>query len=273
MYKRYATTAYDLKNLSILSIESISPPETTSINITDFALFCALLLGPIPPVLNFTSDANAYQIGATKYAIQYALGSVLRELQQYAVEYNTYNNGGLSLLQSLIAMSFQFSTEIWQQVDPSSLPLDMKVTAKLTTTSYRAIAPSWTLWTFGVMSFAVLLWSIICLIWVHLWGANSPNSSNFPEIDITSKSSFPASVLQVANHEDAEAPYESIVDLGNSLRISGLGNGPAALTLNSIRDKKIYCGSYTNPKNGEPVMLIVTEKGIVSRLKKHTKYA
>lgn len=73
VYKRYATTAYDLKNQSILSIESISSPQPAPMNLTIFTQYISMVLGPVPEILNY-SDVEAYKSGATRYAVQFGWG-------------------------------------------------------------------------------------------------------------------------------------------------------------------------------------------------------
>jgi hypothetical protein len=73
VYKRYATTAYDLKNQSILSIESISSPQSAPMNLTVFIQYISMVLGPVPEILNY-SDIEAYKAGTTRYAVQFGWG-------------------------------------------------------------------------------------------------------------------------------------------------------------------------------------------------------
>jgi hypothetical protein len=132
--------------------------------------------------------------------------------------------------------------------------------------------PAWTLWVFGILAFLLLLWSITCLGWVFFLGPNSPNSSQYPELDITSKSTVPTSLAQVYDYRSGISS-EFMEDLGKHMRITGLGNGKTGSITRSIRDKKIYCGSRFDPKNGEQIIVLVTQRGMVGDLIEHEKYA
>jgi hypothetical protein len=230
MYKRYATTAYDIRNLLILSIESVSAPKPTKAAASDFHIFCDAVLGSVPKVLNFTEDPNVFNHAATRYAVQFGIGWILR---LYKDEFNTYNDGGLTLLQGIIAAPLQFSTMIWQQSGYSTLPEDMKVTATVTTASYRAMIPFWTVLLFG---------SITCLVWVYFLDPATLNSLPFPEIDITSKSSLPVSLMQIYYSRYPGASSACSEDLGKGMRSSGLGNSIGRSAFQGLRRRKIYCG-------------------------------
>lgn len=269
MYKRYATTAYNLKNVSIMSIESISAPEQSKIDPSDFTFFCDLVLGSIPKNLNY-SDPVGFNAGASRYTVQFGLGWILR---LYKDEFNRYNNGGLTLLQGLIAVPLQFSTSIWQQSGYSTLPADMKVTATVATASYRAIIPFWTVLVFGVLASILLFWSITCLAWAYFLGPATPNTSPFPEVDITSKTSVPAPLMPVYDTRFGGMPSHFFEDLGKYMRSSGLGNSTGRSAIQALRERKIYCGACVDPQTGEPHIAIVTERGIVAPLQEHVKYA
>src|SRR5579859_340885 len=73
VFKRYATTAYDGRNFSILSVESISSPEPTYISPIDMRTIFAFVLSP---GLNATSDdteaSNSlmYTVGCLALVVQ-----------------------------------------------------------------------------------------------------------------------------------------------------------------------------------------------------------
>lgn len=258
IYKRYATTAYDFKNMSILSVESVSSPVQEKADPKDFNSFLGIVLAPVPKILNF-SDTAIFKSSATRYAAQYSLGWVLR---LYKIDYNAYNDGGLKLLQGFTAVMLQFSTSIWQQVSLATLPEDMKVTATVVRSSYRAMIPLWAVLLFGGLASVLLFWSIMCLAWVHFIGPPTPNSSPFPELDITSKSSLPLSPFG----------YQAD-DLSSYMRSNGLGNSTGISAISKIRRRKIYCGVCLNPQTGEEMIALVTDRGIVAPLQEHFKYA
>jgi hypothetical protein len=70
-FQRFADTAYDSKNGSILSIERISKPSIVPIDPVDFRRYYDLILAQTPPILN-QSDPN-FSGEAVGYTAQYGL--------------------------------------------------------------------------------------------------------------------------------------------------------------------------------------------------------
>jgi len=95
-------------------------------------------------------------------------------------------------------------------------------------------------------------------------GPDSPKSSNFPEIDIMSKSNIHA----------ATYAYTGVGEYGFRGHMQRcVENGRKTSVIDNIRKKKIYCGAYMDPRTGERTVVIVTKKGAVSLLREHDKYA
>ncbi len=270
MFRRKATVAYDSQNISILSIDSISPPEPTPVDISDFRLYCDIVLAPVPKTLNISAPQN-YEDSCTRFNVEFGLSFLLR---LYISDYLTYTDGGLSLLRSFIAVPFQFSTALQQAGDINTFPLDNHVTASLSKASYRAMVEPWTVWVFGFLSMLVTSWGIGCLIWISFFGPNSPNTSFFPEIDITSKSSIPNVRKSSASVDQKfEVTDEGFEGLGKLFRAHGLGNGMSQGVIQAIRGKRVFCGSCPGLNDGEKIIMLVTEKGQVKLLNQHEKYA
>ena len=97
-----------------------------------------------------------------------------------------------------------------------------------------------------------------CLCLISFYASSSPNTTQFPEIDITSKGStqFVGALLD---------------DLAKTTRSYGLGNGMSKDIVRAIRGKSVYCGACPGPL-GEKVMLLVMEKVQVDILNEHEKY-
>jgi hypothetical protein len=184
-YKRYATVAYDRRNMSILTIENLSAPHATSIPADKIRLYFDIVMKDPPHPMNLTSK-NAAPV-CTSYTVQYGLGWLLR---MYQDDFRDYEDGALRIIRGFLAIPLQFSTEIWQQASLSTLPQDLKVTAQLSRVSYRAIIQPWTVYAFAGMVAVVMVWGGGCLVWC-MRGPWVPNSSYFPEVDITSKGTSP----------------------------------------------------------------------------------
>lgn len=272
MFSRKATVAYDSQNISILSIESITAPIPTAVDISDFKLYCDIVLAPVPATLNISANESSYEISCTEFNVGFGLSFLLR---LYATNYTTYSDGGLSLLRGFIAVPFQFSTTIQLVTDISNFPKENHVTASLSKISYRAIVQPWTVYVFGILAALVTFWGIGCLIWVGFYGPNSPNTSFFPEIDITSKSGMQTICPKSYPDSDQklEIADETLEDLGKLTRINGLGNGMSCSVVKAICGKRVFCGSCPGSENGERIIVLVTEHGRVKLLNQHERYA
>jgi hypothetical protein len=276
MYSRLATVAYDSQNISILSVETITPPAAVPVPAAAFAIWCNIVLAPVPSVLNLTGNETEFENGATSYNVEYSLSFLLR---LYQSDYSSYQDGGLSLLRSFLAVPFQFSTALQQQTRGSySLPPANHVSANLSKSSYRAIVDPWTVLVFALLAASLTTWGVAWLVWLSFYAPHSPNTSFFPEVDITSKSGAHIVRARDAAATAAALPAlavadDTLEDLGKLTRMHGLGNGMSREVVRAIRGKRVYCGSCPGPEDGENVIVLVTERGQVKLLNLHEKYA
>ncbi|OBT90299.1 hypothetical protein VE02_03354 [Pseudogymnoascus sp. 03VT05] len=276
MYKRYATVAYDAKNISILSIERLTSPKATAID--------ADIIRPT----SASEAANA----CTSYTVQYGIFWIL---SLYRSDFRSYADGGLAVLRGFLSIPLQFSTEIWQQAAMDTLPDDLRVDAQLSRVSYRALIQAWTVYIFGGSAFIALAWCIGCLWWCYL-RPYTPNSSYFPEIDIASKGTCPAAAVRCSDgnyapsmrsgrvssrtlHYPQFGPFEKGVeqeeeleDLEYLMRKLGLGNGMSRAVVKGVKGKRIYCGAYLGEMGEADHIVIVTEKDRVRPLVKNKLY-
>jgi len=271
MFSRKATVAYDAVNISILSIESISDPIPTPVDIKDFQLYCDIVFASVPPTLNITANESTYENSCTDFSVGFGFGFILR---LYETDYTLYYDGGLSILRGFLAVPFQFSTALQQMGDINKMPEENHVTASLSKNSYRAIVEPWTVWIFAGLAALVTSWGIGCLIWLTIYGPHSPNTSFFPEIDITSKSGVHATRNTYSDSKQRyEVADETLEDLGKLTRMHGLGNGMSRSVVEAIRGKRVSCGSSPGARDGEKVIVLVTERGRVKLLNQHESYS
>jgi hypothetical protein len=201
-----------------------------------------------------TSDPK-YPAAANSYTAQFGLTWLLRVYQE---EFETYENGGLELLKGFLAVSFQFNTQMWANLNFEGIPDNMKTTATLQKVSYRAMIRPWTVWAFGGLSLLILSWGIGCLVWVCIYGPYSPNTSMFPEIDITSKSGCHNLPRAFFVDRRADLSKDNLEDLGKLTRMAGLGNGMSRAVVDAIKQQRIRCGSYQDANHIEQMIVIVT---------------
>ncbi|KFY92697.1 hypothetical protein V498_04812 [Pseudogymnoascus sp. VKM F-4517 (FW-2822)] len=306
MYKRYATVAYDARNLSILSIERLTSPQETAIDAEIIRTYFGIVMKDQPAFANSTAPAFAEDNSTTpvfktnfeaanactSYTVQYGIFWIL---SLYREDFGSYADGGLAILRGFLSIPLQFSTEIWQQAAMDTLPEDLRVNAQLSRASYRALIQAWTVYIFGGSAFLVLGWGIGCLWWCYL-GPYTPNASYFPEIDITSKGTSPAASVrgpdgtyapsmrsgrvssrtlhypQFGPFEKGVEQEEELEDLEYLMRKLGLGNGTSRVLVKGIKGKRIYCGAYIGEMGEADHIVIVTEKDRVRPLVRGKMY-
>ena len=181
--KRFATMAYSGTNFSILSMETLSPPELTKVGAKDLMAAIAKILAPISHSVN-ASNPDWINTAST-YGIHYGLGWGLRLYK------NLYPNDEappLEILYNFLSIPFQFSTTaIHYGMGDDHLPADLRTNATVASFYYRAIAEPWVLTTYGAIALFLSLWAMVCLFVACLFGGDKPSASKFPEIDLVSR--------------------------------------------------------------------------------------
>jgi hypothetical protein len=236
--KRYATVAYDIGNFSILSIESIGDPEpiTTSFiteAVGNLTQVFSLAFSPIPSTFN-TTNQN-FTTYAASWSNYYMLSWALRLYQD---DYRNYPGGPLDVLKSFLTIPIQFSTIAWQWADWDTLPSDLNTTGTYATSSSRVLGKPWVLIVFTAGSGSLIVSSAMILVWVVVGGPVTPNSSNWPEMDVSAKTS-PWKMRSGHEGHDEET---MALGLGEFSRENGLGNGTSRDVRACIRDKRVFVG-------------------------------
>jgi hypothetical protein len=253
MFKRYSTTPYDGRNLTILSIESISTPQPTDIQADHLRpIFTAVLT----PGFNITSDDTE-----TVNALLYSLGFALRLYQD---EFTGDSQLPLVLLQGFLAVPIQFATMAWERTNATSgsngsefaLPADLETTASIAEVTYRAKAKPWTVCVFMVLTAVLLLWCNSILLWILTQKTASPNLSSFVEVDIGSKSTYSTEPPTVDHVELAtEVPIQ---DWSTMLQRAGLGNAGTARVVQSLKDKRLRVAGVDCAADEKSLVLVTT---------------
>jgi hypothetical protein len=241
--KRYSTTAYSAQNLSILSLESISAPETYEPNVTAFR-------NGLDAVL--TADSNV------TYAYLTAAGWFLRLYQD---EFKDDIESPLRLLEGLLIVQQQFTVNAWQYanaslaaIDPDSstfaLPPDLQATAAPAQYQYRAIAkyPA-TVYTFIVIGFSILVYwfSVFCSLLRSR--ADIPHASEFSQVDLSSRSGYP-SAAKLPDKPDA-------LDYTSKMRCAGLSNAHSRQIIERTRNMVIGFVEMKNEAGESSRVLVV----------------
>lgn len=188
LFKRYSTVAYDSRNLSILSVQSISSPQPVKPQPDLFS-----------PILNkLLSEANSNATDdATEQtnAVLFQFGFFLRLYQDYFVG---DVQGPINLLRGFITVPYQFGTAAWQLIYSANnsssllaLPLDLQTTASIATFQNRALADPWTVYTFIAATGSMVLCATLIIFYIWVQGPPPPNTSSIGDIDLTSKCPSP----------------------------------------------------------------------------------
>jgi hypothetical protein len=227
LYKRYSTVAYNSRNLTILSIESLSPPEPVGVDADGVRDLTAVVFLPGP---NATSD-DTEMVNSLLFGMGFAL-------RLYQDEFPNDQLLPLVLLQGFISVPFQFSTTAWQWANATSdsndstlyaLPSDLETTATISQMTYRAVAGKWTICVFMSLTAFLLIWCNAVFLWIIRQNTAMPNSSAFVEIDVGSKSAYPS-----GNSPD------DCSDWSQMLRQSGLGNSESKAIVQSLKGRNAW---------------------------------
>jgi hypothetical protein len=259
VFKRHATVAYDLKNGSILSIESISSPTWTNVSASDLRQIYANALGPIPEQFNISDEQ--FSDYAARYMTQYSLGIILRLFKE---EFPAFGTGPLAMLQAFLAIPLQFSTLSWQYFSFDTLPSDLNTTAALSSVTYRVIIPPWQFYIFASLVGVLFLSGTFHLCWVTFAGSRIPNSSLFPEMDILWR-------YKVAPSNDSMFHQGTNTRLRHPESPRVVGKGISRDFMDEVKGEKLFCGSVADPNYGQYVALTTSPIGL-DKLKRGNRY-
>jgi hypothetical protein len=246
IFKRYATVAYDGRNLSILSVESISSPTLVEYHADDLRQIFTAALTPHP---NATSDDTELT-----NALLFQLGFILRLYQD---NFRDAREVALDLLRGFLTVPIQFSTLVWVFVNATApegatpgiyaLPADFETTASAAQVTYRALVTPWFVYAFISVALFLLVWGNSVFVYMLFQNTVSPNSSCFPEIDICSKPCHPA---EIASGNGAAAGYSSM------LRQKGLGNAETPAIAKAVKGEIIRVSRvHSKERRGDVIVL------------------
>lgn len=174
LFQRNATVAYDRSNFSILSIEKISDTSNATFDnlVDDFHKMFQIIYPAFQIVLSdfkgIVDDFNSIWPDLTYWASVYCVQSELASAQWlFENDFPTWVTGSGDILKGLLTLPIQFGTLLWQHVDIASLPPSLKTNASTARVAYRPRSPLWTVALFAALTLALVVWAIICLLYVH----------------------------------------------------------------------------------------------------------
>lgn len=251
IFKRYSTTAYDSRNLSIRSVESISVPQPVELDPLDLrTVFTAILT---PGLTNSSDDTEAIDAGL------YYIGWALRAYQD---EFTSDLELPLTLLRGILTVPVQFATMAWEWVNATAttnttefaLPQDLETTAATAKITYRAKAKPWTVCVFMSLTALLLIWCNSVLLWIVTQKSAAPNLSDFVEVDIGSKSTF--SLQTPPELSDGRSGSGELEDWSTTLRSAGLGNAESRSVIQSLKNSNIRVAAVRSSQNEINLVLV-----------------
>lgn len=175
LFQRNATVAYDKSNFSILSIESLSDTTNATYDnlVADFNKMFQIMYPAFQILISdfegIITNFNSIWPDLTYWASVYCIQSELASAQWlFENDFPTWITGEGDILKGLLTIPIQFGTLLWQFVDIASLPPVLKTTASAARVAYRPRSPLWTVALFAALTLGLVVWAIICLLYVRL---------------------------------------------------------------------------------------------------------
>jgi hypothetical protein len=256
IFKRYATVAYDRQNFSILSVESVSPPEPVTYDPSDFR---AIYSRTFVPSANKTSDDTI-----AVEALLFQIGWLLRLYQD---DYRDDKETPLTYLQGLLTIPVQFYTAAFEYANATyarnaitlegnylNVPSDLETEVSAALIKFRVQAKDWTFWVFcGVVS-VLTLWCGIIFVWVLSQEAAFPNISSFAEINFGSKWFLPNSQGNLGGNSCQSGTEGS----QSMLWAKRLGNAETRAIVKTIEDSMTRVAAKKHSTKNEEVIVLAT---------------
>jgi hypothetical protein len=252
-FRQSATTVYERQNLSIISFETVSPPEPYALDPNDFKAIWAKLFDPGPDPI---SD-DAIMVSA----FMYEMGWYLR---LYEDQFSDDGQDPLNLLQNFLTIPIQFSTTALQFSNASleaalpgsgmfPMPSELEATASAAQITPRFTGQLWTVCTFIAVCSVLVLWAGCILGWI-LFNSRPllTDPSAFPEWDVVSKSACDT------EHESTRPT------LSEFAQEKGLTNASSWAIQRAMRGKRAQVIEVQYGGQRTYYLLLVEPEGIVS---------
>jgi len=256
IFKRYATVAYDRQNFSILSIESISPPEPVTYDPSDFRAIYSEAF--VPPANEISYDAMAVDV------LLFQLGWLLRLYQD---DYSDDKDTPVTYLQGLLTIPVQFYTAAFEHANATyarngitlegidlTVPPDLETKISATLIKPRAKAKLWTFCVFVGTASILILWCGIIFVWVLGQETAFPNISSFAEIDFGSKWFLPNGQRSLRG----DSNQSGIEGFQSMLRAEGLGNAESRAIVGTVKDRIIRVAAKQDSAQNKEVIILAT---------------
>jgi hypothetical protein len=200
-FNRRATTVYDRNNLSIISVNNITPVTNKSIVRYDPAHFRYIfdkLLNPVTPLPNMTADQLSQLRDGTAMtdSINFAMTWAMRTDSEV---FHNVKSSSIDILRGMFIIPIHFTSaatillnmSVEKYFGPSAsgfeLPDSLSSTASGAKIVPRLRGEDWTVWSYIAVSTAMLLYSMILFGLVLLGKDQLLETSAFGDIDLTQR--------------------------------------------------------------------------------------
>jgi hypothetical protein len=192
IYRRMSTVAYDRYNFSILSVESLGPPQNAADedSVNDLKTLFSIMYPTLTTIFDDIGAAIAeFNTGQAWTDLAYLASVYCLQAEITAAELflkNGYPNwvaGQEDILEGFLAIPVQFGPLLLQQLDKSVLLTNSNTTASWAQVSFRVRSEPWTLITFSILVFGLVLWAILCLVYAHWVARRDVEQESSPTIE------------------------------------------------------------------------------------------
>jgi len=180
IYQRTSTVAYDRNNFSILSVESLGPPQAAidEDSVADlqklFAIMYPQLTTILEDVVGAVADFNTGEAWAdlAYLASVYCLQAEITAAELFLKgDYPNWVTGQTDVLEGFLAIPVQFGTLLMHQIDKSALLSSLATTASWAQVSFRVRSETWPVAAFAFVVTCLVIWAAVCLLCAH-WVAH-----------------------------------------------------------------------------------------------------
>jgi hypothetical protein len=178
-----ATVAYDSSNFSILSIESLGPPQVAvdEDSVDDLRTLFAIMYPQLATIIGDIADAVVeFDTSQAWTDLAYLASVYCLQAEITAAEllykgiYPDWVNGQRDILEGFLAIPVQFSNLLLQELNKTVLLTDMDTTVSWAHVSFRVRSETWPIVAFALLASGLVLWASLCLAYAY-WVAAHRN--------------------------------------------------------------------------------------------------
>jgi hypothetical protein len=149
-----------------------------------FQIMYPLVQNILSDLDNVTANPNTFFQDLAYWASIYCVQSEVASAQWlYTSGFPTWITSQQDILEVFLTIPVQFGTLYWQFVDIASLPRNLHTNASSARTSYRVRSELWTVIVFTTLTLSLVLWAIICLLYVHFKSYGKVEQEHSPTIN------------------------------------------------------------------------------------------